>query len=202
MKMRDQQELRFKTERMATNLNQSSQLKKLVEGHQEQLDVRGKDFRKGIREQDLFFEKKFKDQLERHEGDFRDLEKKNQDVVQKLKESLTKEIQKVETRNDDPFYKFEKLNPVLRQFNDRIEIEIKVPEYSKQDLQLSINGKEAIVSFNRRYHDASKAGDGTINKINKVESFTTRLKTDHHLDPKSVKARFQDGMMTYTVMKA
>jgi hypothetical protein len=201
-KLRDQQNLQFKTERMATNLNQSSQLNKMTMNHRDQLEVRDQEFRKGLKEQDLFFEKKFTDQISRHESSFKDLENKNKMVVEKLKDSLTKEIAVSVNRSEDPFYQFEKLNPKLNHLEDGVEIQVRVPEYAKQDLQLSINGKEAIVNFNRRYHDASKSEDGTINKINKVESFTSRLMTQYHLDPKSLKSRYQDGMMTFTIKKA
>ena len=79
---------------------------------------------------------------------------------------------------------------------------MKVPEHSKTDVQLTINGKEAIVSFNRRFADASKEADGTINKVNKVESFTTRLQTGHFLNAKSMKSSYEDGTMTYVIKKA
>lgn len=201
-KLRNQQDVQFKAERMTKNLNQTNQINKLVESHEAQLETRDRQFRKGLKEQDLFFEKKFSDQLGRHENSFKDLEKKNERVIEKLKDSLMKEIAVSVNRSDDPFYKFEKLNPKLKQLEDGVEIEVNVPEYAKQDLQLSINGKEAIVNFNRRYHDASKAEDGSISKINKVESFTTRLMTDYHLDAKSLKARYQDGTMTFSIKKA
>ncbi len=201
-KILDQQNLQFKNERMTTNLNQTRQLSKLVKNHSEQLETRNREFRKGLKEQDLFFEKKFTDQIGRHEGSFKELEKENKRIIEKLKDSLTKEIAISTNRSEDPFYKFEKLNPKLKHLEDGVEIEVKVPEYSKQDLQLSINGKEAVVSFNRRYHDASKSEEGTINKINKVESFTSRVMTEYHLDPKSLKSRYHDGTMTFTIKKA
>jgi HSP20 family molecular chaperone IbpA len=104
-------------------------------------------------------------------------------------------------RSDDPFYRFTELKPTLKEFEDRVEIKVEVPEHSKSDVQLTLHGKEAILSLNRRYDDTRKDGFIT-NKLHKVESFTTRLGTSHFLDPKSVKANYQDGVMTYIVKRA
>lgn len=128
--------------------------------------------------------------------------KKNNKVVEDLKASLTKEITKTATRNSDPFYQFDSLRPKLSQYEDRVEVQVEIPEHSKEDVQLTIHGKEAIVNFNRRYNDASKTPEGTIHKINKVETFTSRVPTSHILDPKSVKSTYENGVMTYVIKKA
>lgn len=200
--MKDMQDSTFKKERMATNVRQQNEIKDMTSTHLTHLEQKDDQYRKGLKDQDLFFEKKYEGQLKRHTDEFRVLEEKNKKLVDELKTSLTKEIAKTASRNDDPFYKFETLKPELLQFDDRVEVQVKIPEHSKQDVQLTINGKDAIVSFNRRYNDASKTPDGTINKINKVETFTTRLPTSHFLDAKSVKSTFDDGVMTYVIKKA
>lgn len=200
--MKDQQDVNFKKERMATNLRQQNEMQKMTTTHTDHIEKRDDQFRKGLKDQDLFFEKKYGGQLQRHTDEFRTLEEKNKKLVDDLKSSLTKEISRTASRNEDPFYKFETLKPELSQFEDRVEVRVKIPEHSKQDIQLTINGKDAIVNFNRRYNDASKTPDGTINKINKVETFSTRLPTSHILDPKSVKSTFDDGVMTYVIKRA
>jgi HSP20 family molecular chaperone IbpA len=174
----------------------------MTKTHTDHIEKRDGEYRKGLKDQDLFFEKKYEAQLGRHAEDYKTLEEKNKKLVTDLKENLTKEITKTANRLDDPFYKFEKLKPTLKHFEDRVEISVEVPDHSKQDLQLTTNGKEAVLNFNRRYADASKDESGAINKINKVESFTTRLRTDYHLDAKSVKATYDDGVMTYVIKKA
>jgi hypothetical protein len=196
------QDQTFKKERLSTNQRQQLELGKMTKTHQDHIEVRDTDYRKGLKEQDLFFEKKYGVQLEQNNGQFKVLEEQNKKVIAGLKEDLTKELTKAAVRNDDPFYKFEKLEPRFKVLEDRVEVEVQVPDHSKQDLQLTLNGKEAIVSFNRRYNDASKAPDGTINKINKVESFTSRLQTGVILDAKGIKSSYDNGVMTYVIKKA
>ena len=105
------------------------------------------------------------------------------------------------TRSDDPFYRFTELKPSLKKFENHIEISVPVPEYSKSDIQLTINNKDAILNFNRRYDDVRQDGVST-NKLHKVETYTTKLTTDFFLDAKSVKSTYKDGMMTYEIKRA
>jgi HSP20 family molecular chaperone IbpA len=175
---------------------------KMTESHNHHIEKRDGEYRRGLKDQDLFFEKKYADQLTRHNHDFKTLEEKNRKVIDDLKMNLTSEISNVSKKNDDPFYKFETLKPKMKTFEDRIEIEVAVPEHAKSDVQLTTNGKEAVLTFNRRYADATRTPEGTIHKINKVESFTTRLQTDHVLNPKSMKSNYADGVMTYVIKRA
>ncbi len=201
-KIKTDQDNQFKKERMATNQRQQIDMQKLTDTHNIHVEQKDEHYRKGLKEQDLFFEKKYETQLSRHNSEFKALEQKNNDVIEKLKSSLTSKISHIASKNDDPFYKFEALAPRLKETKDGVEISLEIPEHSKEAVTLSFNGKEAIIALNRRYHDANKTQDGTINKVNKVESFTTRIKTADILDPKSVKTSYDNGTMTFSVKKA
>ncbi len=196
------QDANFKKTREDTNQKQQAQMSKLSTDHTNHYEQKDKDFRKGLSEQELFFEKKYSAQLDRHKEEFKVLDAKNKKVVEDLKTHLTQEIKKTADRNDDPFFKFETLKPRLAYFEDRVEVRVDIPEHSKEDVQLTVNGKEAIVGFTRRFADANKDLDGTINKINKIESFSTRLKTDYFLDAKSLKSNYENGTMTFSLKKA
>lgn len=200
-KIKDDQDNVFKKERANTNLRQQVEIGKLTTTHQDQLEVRDREFRKGLKEQDQIFEKKYADQLKVKNEDFQRLNQKHDQVIGKMKATLQDQLEYHVNRSDDPFYKFTQLRPELKHLEDHIEIKVQVPDHSKADLQLTTNNKEAILTFNRRHDDVRKEGDVT-NKVHKVESFTTRLMTNYHLDPKSVKSSFENGTMTYIVKKA
>lgn len=201
-RLKDDQDNHFKKERMATNVRQQHEMAKMTQTHTDHIESRDGNYRKGLKDQDLFFEKKYEGQLKRHHSEFKTLDDKNKKIVEGMKESLTKEITTYASKNQDPFFKFEALKPQMKKTEDGIEITVPVPEHSKEDMQLTINGKEAILNFNRRYTDANKTIDGTINKVNKVETFSSRLQTEHILNPKSVKASYENGVMTYVIKKA
>jgi HSP20 family molecular chaperone IbpA len=200
-KIKDDQDKQFKNERASTNLRQQVEMGKLSTNHNTQLEVRDNEFRKGLKEQDQIFEQKYAEQLKFKNGDIQRLNEKHAQVLGKMKADLQDKLEYHVSRSDDPFYKFTQLRPELKHFEDRIEIKVEIPDHAKSDLQLTTNDKEAILTFNRRHDDIRKEGQIT-NKLHKVESFTTRLMTEHHLDPKSVKSSFENGTMTYVVKKA
>lgn len=185
-------EINQKHQKEIAHLNQNLQL---------QLEELDKGFKLDRKDQDLHFEKQYSDKLTNQNALFNKLEANNKKFIQDLKKSLTSELKLAEDRASDPFYKFDALTPELKHFDDHVEIKLKVPEYSKQDLQITLNDKVAILTYNRRYSDASKDSIGTINKISKVESFTTRLQTEYHLDPKSVQSKYENGFMLYTIKR-
>lgn len=200
-KIKDDQDKQFKTERMSTNQRQQQDMAKLTTSHNQHLEVRDTEYRKGLKEQDGMFEKKYAENLKLRNDELTRLNELNAKVMTKMKAELQEKLTTTINRSDDPFYKFTELNPKLKTFEDRVEIQVEIPEHSKEDVALTIHNKEAIISFNRRYDDTRK-DQGVTNKLHKVESFTTRLATDHHLDAKSVKSSFEDGVMTYVIKRA
>jgi HSP20 family molecular chaperone IbpA len=174
---------------------------KLIKTHNTHLETRDKTFRKGIKEQDLVFERKYGESLQVKNDDLKRLEDLNKTVLSKMKGDLKTKLEATVNRSDDPFYQFIELKPTLKEYEDRVEIKVEIPEHAKTDVQLTLHGKEAIINFNRRYDDTRKEA-GTSQSLHKVESFSTRLMTSHHLDQKSVKASYADGVMTYVVKRA
>lgn len=201
-KIKDDQDKVFKQERLNTNVKQQQDMTKLTTAHASHIEVRDGEYRKGLKVQDQDFEKKYADNLKFRGAELKQLEDLNKKVVEKMKDGMAQELKTSIIRSDDPFYAFTELKPTLKKFEDRVEISVTIPDHAKEDLQLTINGKQAIVNFNRRYDDTHKAPDKSINKVHKVESFSTRLETGHHLDPKSVKSVFDGGVMTYTIKHA
>jgi HSP20 family molecular chaperone IbpA len=199
--IKDSQDKTFKTERVNTNIRQQQEMGKLTAGHTKVIEDRDVAFRKGIKEQDLIHEKKYNETLEIRNKDLKGLDELNTKVLTKMKTDLKETLETSVNRADDPFYRFTQLDPTMKQFKDHVEIAVKIPEHAKTDVQLTIHGKEAIINFNRRYDDVRQDA-GMKNKLHKVESFTTRLMTELHLDPKTVKSEYKDGVMNYVITKA
>jgi len=191
-----------KRERLGTNQRQQTELSKMTSHHAATVEKREKSYRKGLTEQDVFFEKRFAENLDANNKKLKGLEDLHKKVMDKMKMDLTGQITSRVNRSDDPFYQFSDLRPTMTTYPDRIEIRVEVPEHSKQDIQLSTNSKQAILTFNRRYNDSQKTENGTINKIDKVETLTTRLTADATLNPKKITSSYEDGVMTYVIPKA
>lgn len=200
-RMKNNHEITSKKEFLNRNQVQQKNLSKLVGEQNKSLELREKEYRRGLKDQDVVFEKKYSENLKGQNEIFKEMENRHVKAVDKLKTTLSTEIIKTRDRSDDPFYKFEELKPKLTQHPDRVEVEVEVPEHAKQDLHLTLNNKEVVISFNRSYADNNRSMDGAFNKVSKVESFTTRMKTDHVLDAKSIKSSYNNGVMSYVIMK-
>jgi HSP20 family molecular chaperone IbpA len=200
-RLKDAQTRQFKHERINTNNRQQVEMAKLTTAHQSQIETKDQEFRKEIKEQDKFLEKKYQSTLASRSEELKRLEDKHEKVIAEMKKGLKEQLTVAVSRSDDPFYQFTELRPKLTQHPKHVVISVEIPEYAKQDLQLTLNNKEAIVNFNRRYSDSQKTENG-LSKINKVETFSTRLMTEASLDPKSVKSTYEDGVMTYTIQKS
>lgn len=201
-RLMDQAQGQNKNERIAVNRRQQTELSKMVEAQNQQLEKRELHYRKGLKDQDVFFEQRYAESHAAKTKDANSLDDRYNELVNKMKLDLTSEMTKTTNRLDDPFYQLTELKPTLTKTEDGVEVKVAVPEYSKQDLQLTTNGKEVILNFNRRFSDAQKSPDGIMNKVNRVETYTSRLNAEMHLDPKTVKSTYDSGVMTYTIKKS
>lgn len=197
----DETKKQNKNVRVSTNLRQQGEMAKMTESHNNFMKAQDAENRKGLKEQDQFFEKRFETNYAAKTKDANNLDERFYDLTNKLKNDVAKEVTKTENRLSDPFYHFTELRPTWKKTEEGVEVKVTVPDYAKQDLQLTTNNKEAILSFNRRFTDTNSTGTGISNKVNKVESFTARIDTDTILNPKTVKSSYSDGVMTYTIKK-
>ncbi len=178
-----------------------NEMEKLTRQHETDQKLRDEAFRRDIDKKEHFFEKKYTTQRNRHEDNFQKLEKVNSKIVNKSKQDVAKKLEIYTERKEDPFYEFTELSPTMKDLGDSIEVSVEIPPHAKSDLHVTFNQKDVILNFNRRYADVKKEGDSE-SRINKVETMTSRIDTGTHLDPKSLKSFYEDGVMTYTIKKS
>lgn len=178
-----------------------NEMEKLTRQHETDQKLRDEAFKRDIDKKEHFFEQKYSAQRNRHEDNFQNLEKVNKQVVNKSKEEIAKKLEIYSERKEDPFYEFTELSPSLEDLGDSIQVKVQVPPHAKSDIHVTFNQKDIILNFNRRYADVKKQGD-LESRINKVETMSSRLDTGAHLDPKSLKSHYEDGVMTYTIKKS
>lgn len=189
-------------ERMDLHKKQEADVTKMVTLHEKHYKERDVAQRSDLKNQDLFFEKRYQDQYKRHNEHLKVLDDVHGTAVKDMKAELTKEVEFKTSRTQDPFFQYVEMKPTIEHTETGIRVHVKVPEHSKQDLQLNLNGKEIVLNFNRRYIDTQKDAQGNSSRISKIETLSSRLQTGVHLDPKSVKPSFKDGIMTYDIKKA
>lgn len=202
LRMKNEQIDSNEKERMVTHKKHEGDIKKMVTQHEDLYKKRDTLHREDFTNQDLFFEKRYAEQHKRHGEHLKTLEGVHGKIVKDMQSDLTKKVEFKQTRDQDPFFQFVELKPTVEQTEQGVRIQVQVPDHSKQDIQLNLNGKEAVVNFNRRYIDTQKDDKGNSSRVSKIETLTSRLNTGVHLDPKSVKSSYKDGVMTYEIKKA
>lgn len=163
--------------------------------------VRDEDFKNKFHDQDKFFEKKFEGQLSTHHSQLQGLDNKFDDLSKKMKQDLMTKIQAMEKKEDDIFFEFTELNSKVKDQGDHYTVEVELPDYAKNNLNLTTNNKEIILTLNRRYQDQVDK-NGIKHKVNKVETLSSRIPTEHFLNPKKITSQFSDGVMSYKILKA
>jgi HSP20 family molecular chaperone IbpA len=157
---------------------------------------------KSLVDKEQFFEKKYQTQLAQHASSNKILEDLNVKAINQLKDDVNKR-QTVEMNHaKDPFFSFIDLKPQVEERPDAYVVKVKVPEYAKEEVSLTANFKEMVLSSNRRYQDVRKDENGTTNKVNKVESLVTKIPVGQVLDPRKMEKSWAEGVMTFVVKKA
>lgn len=170
---------------------QTKEQGKLTEHHQTNLHDR-----------ERFFEKKYQAQMQIHEGYTKELEARNEKAQAASRESLFKRVSADEVRSGDPFFAFTDLKPEVREIPEGYEVKVKVPDYAKEEVLLSANTKELVLTFNRRHKDERKTADGGSERIDRVESTVNRIPVGSPLDPRKMTRTWEDGTLTFVVKKA
>lgn len=157
---------------------------------------------KSLNDKEVFFEKKYQTQLAQHAQSNKILDDINKKVVDAKKDELNKRVEVEKNRSTDPFFSFTEMRPKLEEKPDSYILRVEVPEYAKEEVTLTANGKELVLTSNRRYQDERKDEDGTLKKVNKVESMVSRIPVGQVLDPRKMEKNWVEGALVFTIKKA
>jgi hypothetical protein len=157
---------------------------------------------KSLQDKEVFFEKKYQGQLAQHTQSNKILEDLNQKVLATAKDDINKRVEVEKNRATDPFFSFTEMRPKLEEKPDSYVLRIEMPEYSKEEVSASANGKEIVLTSNRRYQDERQDADGTVKKVNKVESMVSRIPVGQVLDPRKMEKNWVEGALVFTFKKA
>lgn len=167
--------------------------------HQEKVTAHNQ---KSLHEKERFFERKYQTQLNRHLASEKHLNELNTKALDKAKDNLNKRVVIEQNRSGDTFFEFTGIKAKLTERPDSYQVTVQIPEYAKESVLLTANGKELVLTANRRYQDERKSEDGSTQKVNKVESLVSRIPVGQVLDPKHLKKEWLDGQLLFTVKKA
>ncbi len=157
---------------------------------------------KSAHERENVFEKKFQTQLAKHTEVEKNLDGRHTQFLNESKDKLTARIELAGKKSEDPFFTFTELKPLVSPTPDGYEIRIKVPEYAKEEVKLTTNIKELVLTANRRHEDQRTSESGVVQKVNKVESLVSRIPLEHVLNSRKMTKEWVDGELIFRVFKA
>jgi HSP20 family molecular chaperone IbpA len=148
------------------------------------------------------FEKKYQNQLAKFNQDETNLKGLHEKFVLSEKEKVNARVELEREKARDDFYKFTELKPTIIEQTDGYEIRVKIPEYAKEEVMLSTNQKELVLTANRRHQDQRKDESGVERKISRVESLVSRIPVDSILNPRKMTKQWVEGELIFKVYKA
>lgn len=122
--------------------------------------------------------------------------------MKKIVESTATQKRMVASKSEDAFYRVETLNPAVTESPKDITVSLKVPEYEKENVHLSVHGRDIKITLSRKYTDTLAAQDGSTNKSTRNELFSKEFSSAEILNPKLISQKYEKGILTYKIQKA
>ena len=107
----------------------------------------------------------------------------------------------IANQNEDQFYRIETLNPTIVDSPKDFLVSLAVPEHEKENVHLSVHGRNVKMTLTRKYSEFIEAKDGTIDKSNRNELFSKEFPSKDLLNQKQVVQKYEDGILTFKIQK-
>jgi HSP20 family molecular chaperone IbpA len=103
--------------------------------------------------------------------------------------------------NEDSFYHYTGLNPVVKvnEENTGYDITIPAPEYEAKNIQLVGFDRQLKLTMDRDFDYKNTSEDGSTTNLKKNETLTSKIPIDYIVDPKSVTRSYQDGNLLFKI---
>ncbi|MEK6624697.1 MAG: Hsp20 family protein [Bdellovibrionota bacterium] len=108
----------------------------------------------------------------------------------------------IETRGQDPFYHPTILQPRVEDLGKYYLVHLEMPEHEKEFVTFNANQRMLKMSFTRKMGENFQTEDGSINKSNRSELMTKEISVPEIVDAKSIKQKYENGVLTFRITKA
>ena len=190
-----------------SNINQMKdqnqrKIKEQESGHKTAFENNQKVFQLLMQQKTDNFKKKYTDLI------------KNQQVVLKRLQNLFKsEINDLNTKHskfknnqimksNDNFYSLTKLRPYITEHSDSYDVSVKIPDYEKENFNITTDKRDIKLTLTRRYNNQNIDQQGNINKSKRSEVMTKIFKVDDIIDSNKVLQKYENGVLTFRILKS
>lgn len=167
--------------------------------YQEKFDTQELEFRGKQTKQVQLNEKKYVETNKKSEKSLQNLLSRKENIINNLRQMLKKEAIKEVELDKDPFYQFTDLNPKI-QLNEEKNgyiVSINVPKHEADKIKLTGYDREIKISMDRDFSFTKVKESGAKGKINRVESFTSKIPVEYILDSKNIEKSYSDGVLKF-----
>jgi HSP20 family molecular chaperone IbpA len=147
------------------------------------------------------FKIRYENLVKEHESLLTELKTHFAADVKKMVESTSGQKKIIANRADDQFYRVETLNPVITETEKEYQVSLAVPEHEKENVHLSVHGRGVKMTLTRKFTDSIEDKDGSTNKSTRNELFSKDFPSKDILNQKSVAQKYEDGVLTYKILK-
>ncbi len=108
----------------------------------------------------------------------------------------------IEDQAADPFYSVTQLNPMLTEDEKSYTITIEVPEHERDLVNLAADGRKLKLTTGRRFEERLEGEGGRVDKTVRTEHHTKIFDVAQIVDQRQITQNYQDGLLSYKIMKA
>lgn len=148
------------------------------------------------------FETKYAKAVQDHQSILKELENKlNKEMMSAIK-SNAEQKDFIEFKAHDPFYSLKTLESNMREDDSAYYLDIPTPEHERDNYVVTAHKRKIKISFSRRSEERIDGEKGSVHASRRSESLTKEFNVDKILDSKKVTTAYNDGILTFKIVKA
>ena len=183
------------------DFKQLSERKNMEIIHNREVLAKDEQHKDLLLQEDQNFQKKYEAITKEHQSVLDRIKAKFGQQISTILNGQMKSKSSIEEKRDDAFYNITSLEPKLTNLKDSYQIAIEVPDYEKENVRLTAQGRDLSISLTRKFSDSVVAEDGSRNKSSRSETFTKNLSTDELLNSKKITQSYNEGVLTFDIAK-
>ncbi|PIK15895.1 Hsp20/alpha crystallin family protein [Halobacteriovorax sp. JY17] len=183
------------------NFKQLSQRKDLEVIHNSEIKSKDEQHKDLLIQEDKSFKQKYAAITKEHQSVLDRIKEKFGQQLNTLINGQMKSKANIENKNDDEFYKITSLEPQVANLEKSYQISLHVPEYEKENVRLTAQGRDLSLSLTRKFSDSVVSEDGSKNQSNRSEVFTKKISTEDLLNSREITQSYNEGVLTFNIAK-
>lgn len=199
-------QIRFQKNELKSVMDRNTeQSKRLVEAKTEvqagQLKYLDDHQRDMLAQKQADFKVRYENMIKEHDTALAQIKSQLDSDMHRIVQESSTQKRMIANKGDDAFYRLESLNPSVADEPNNYIVSLKVPDHEKDNVHLSVHGRDLRMTMVRKYNEKLDEPDGTSNKTIKNELFSKEFNSKDILDHKNITQKYEDGILSFKIKK-